>query len=230
MSEVVTKGEFARLRGVTPGRVSQWIADGKIGPEAMEGEGRFARIRVAVATAQLKARLDIGQRFGNGLSTDLTAPVPPEARGGEGGAGPAPFAAHGSSEAPPAQGALDGLLSGAAAVDLFDVQIRKEKLVEIQARKPPAGDGRCARGRAAGGPDGGPGRGHEGGRQGALGLRRRRARARGQDRRPLRRAAAGRAAPDADGLRRHAGRGGPRRSGNRPSRSRKRWRSTRSTS
>jgi hypothetical protein len=37
----------------------------------LEGEGRYARIRVEVANAQLRANLDISQQLGNGLTTDL---------------------------------------------------------------------------------------------------------------------------------------------------------------
>lgn len=68
----VSKGEFAVMRGVSPGRVSQWIREGKIGADALVGQGRFARIHVGRATAQLRERLDLGQLLGNGITTDLT--------------------------------------------------------------------------------------------------------------------------------------------------------------
>lgn len=72
MSEpTASKGEFARLINVSAGRISQMIAEGKIGPEALEGEGRNARIRVDVARRQIADRTDIGQRLGNGLDTQL---------------------------------------------------------------------------------------------------------------------------------------------------------------
>lgn len=70
---VVSKGDFARLIGVSPGRVSQYISEGKIKPDALDGEGVRAKIIVAVATAQLRASLDIGQRLGNGIATRLDA-------------------------------------------------------------------------------------------------------------------------------------------------------------
>lgn len=77
-SQIVRKSEFAEMRGVSPGRVTQWITAGHIGPEALVGEGRAARIRVDVATAQLRERLDVNQRFGlNGLPTRLDAALPP---------------------------------------------------------------------------------------------------------------------------------------------------------
>lgn len=69
--QVLTKGDFAREVGVSPGRVSQWIAEGKIGPDALEGEGRTARIIVERAMAQIRVRRDPGQALGNGLGTRL---------------------------------------------------------------------------------------------------------------------------------------------------------------
>jgi hypothetical protein len=69
---IVSKKELAALLNVSHVRVSQWIAAGQIGREAIVGEGRFARINVGVATAHLRERLDPSQRFGlNGLSTRL---------------------------------------------------------------------------------------------------------------------------------------------------------------
>ena len=75
--QIVRKSEFAALRGVSAGRVSQWIAEGKISGPALVGEGRSAQINVAVATQQLRASLDISQRFGlNGVSTRLGEETP----------------------------------------------------------------------------------------------------------------------------------------------------------
>ncbi|WP_449255177.1 hypothetical protein [Bosea sp. (in: a-proteobacteria)] len=74
-----TKSEFARRCNVSPGRVSQWIASGQIGPDAIAGEGRSATIKVDRALAQLRRRLDVNQRFGNGLTTRLDAgPAQPQ--------------------------------------------------------------------------------------------------------------------------------------------------------
>jgi hypothetical protein len=76
MSELLPKGRFAERIGVSPGRISQMIAEGKIGPEAIEGDGPRAKIRVDVALAHLKQRLDPNQRFGlNGITTRLDQPV-----------------------------------------------------------------------------------------------------------------------------------------------------------
>ena len=66
MDDVVSKQTFAELIGVTPARLSQYLAEGRIGGDALVGVGRHARINVAVAQAQLKARLDITQRIANG--------------------------------------------------------------------------------------------------------------------------------------------------------------------
>ena len=67
----ISKSEFERRRNVTPGRVTQWITAGKIDGRAIVGEGRCARIYEPVAIAQLNERIDVGQRFGNGLGTNL---------------------------------------------------------------------------------------------------------------------------------------------------------------
>lgn len=75
---VVSKSEFAAMCNVTPAAVANWIARGKIGPEALVGAGRSARIDVDVAIKHLQERLDVNQRFGlNGVGTklDLAAPL-----------------------------------------------------------------------------------------------------------------------------------------------------------
>jgi DNA-binding transcriptional regulator YdaS (Cro superfamily) len=71
-SDLVTKGEFAKLVGVSASRVSQWIKEGKLYGDALHGEGRLAKIRVAVALSQLRRTLDVSQRLGNGFTTDLS--------------------------------------------------------------------------------------------------------------------------------------------------------------
>lgn len=68
---VLSKSDFAREANVTPGRVSQWIAEGKIGHDAIDGEGRSAKIIVDVALAQIRSRRDVGQSLGNGLQTRI---------------------------------------------------------------------------------------------------------------------------------------------------------------
>ncbi|MBS0363687.1 MAG: hypothetical protein JSR98_20115 [Proteobacteria bacterium] len=73
---LVTKGEFARRINVSAGRVSQMISEGKIGADAIEGEGRGARIRLELACQQIGQRTDMGQRLGNGAATQLFAEMP----------------------------------------------------------------------------------------------------------------------------------------------------------
>lgn len=63
---IITKGEYAKHRGVTPGAVSQWIANRKISGAALVGVGRLARINVEVADRQLAATLDMGQQLARG--------------------------------------------------------------------------------------------------------------------------------------------------------------------
>lgn len=75
--DIVRKGEFAAICNVTPGRVSQWIKEGKIHGGALVGRGRDQRVRVSLAQAQLRQVLDISQRFGNGLTTRLDPPARP---------------------------------------------------------------------------------------------------------------------------------------------------------
>jgi hypothetical protein len=58
--DMVTKGRFAVLAGVSQARVSQYLTDGQISGEAIVGSGHRARIWVAVAMEQLRRNLDAG--------------------------------------------------------------------------------------------------------------------------------------------------------------------------
>jgi hypothetical protein len=62
--DIVTKGRFAVLAGVSQARVSQYLTDGQISGEAIVGSGHRARIRVAVAMEQLRRNLDVSQHLG----------------------------------------------------------------------------------------------------------------------------------------------------------------------
>lgn len=73
MQGAVSKGEFAALIGVSPGRISQYLAEGKISPAALQGVGRSAKIIVEQAKADLRLTLDVSQRLGNGIETRLDA-------------------------------------------------------------------------------------------------------------------------------------------------------------
>lgn len=74
MPELLSKGDFAKLINVSAGRVSQYISEGKLSGDALDGEGRRAKIRVVPALAQLRMKLDVGQMMGNGLDTRISAP------------------------------------------------------------------------------------------------------------------------------------------------------------
>jgi hypothetical protein len=121
MQGAVSKGEFAALIGVTPGRVSQYLAEGKISAKALQGVGRNAKIIVEQAKADLRLTLDVGQRLGNGIETRLDA---------------APIAA------PPAAGVSAPTLEFDASASAgttppprlggLDEQIKQAKLEQIQ--------------------------------------------------------------------------------------------------
>ncbi|SHN86749.1 hypothetical protein [Bradyrhizobium erythrophlei] len=67
----ISKVAFADAVGVSPGRVSQWIADGKIHGDALVGTGRKARIRGAIAVEQLKMKLDLDHRVRSSTKAQL---------------------------------------------------------------------------------------------------------------------------------------------------------------
>ena len=113
----LSKGEFAAEIGVSPGRVSQMIAEGKIGPEALAGSGRTARIRVEIAKHQIAVRRDPGQALGNGLGTRVDSPVL--------------TAPENLDDAAGMRMAADVPTMGG---DSFDAQFKREKLAEIQRR------------------------------------------------------------------------------------------------
>ena len=71
---VETKGAFAARCNVSAGRVSQWIAAGKIRPTSLDGEGRSAKVVVEAALADLRRTLDVSQSVGlNGFTTKLNS-------------------------------------------------------------------------------------------------------------------------------------------------------------
>ncbi len=72
----LAKGDFAREMNLSPGRISQMIKEGIIGPDAITPAGRIV---VELAKAQIAARRHVGQALGNGLGTNIVgAPaVPP---------------------------------------------------------------------------------------------------------------------------------------------------------
>lgn len=74
----MAKGDFASHIGVSAGRVSQYIAAGIIGSDAISGEGRSARIIVERAVEQIAARRNVSQSLGNGLTTRINFEPPSE--------------------------------------------------------------------------------------------------------------------------------------------------------
>jgi excisionase family DNA binding protein len=62
---MITASELATRLGVSRGRVSQMVAEGKL-DGCFKGEGRARRFDPQLAAAALNQRLDIGQQVGNG--------------------------------------------------------------------------------------------------------------------------------------------------------------------
>lgn len=78
MKTIVTKGEYARLKGRAPSCISNWIAEGKITPAALVGEGIRARVWVERADADLNRNLDLGQQLAQAQPALSAAPPHPE--------------------------------------------------------------------------------------------------------------------------------------------------------
>jgi hypothetical protein len=106
--DLLSKGDFARHIGVTPGRVSQMISSGMIGADALAGEGRSARVVVAKAVEQIRRRRDVGQSLGNGLLTRL--------------------------DATPAEASAEGLAAAIKPPDDTAEKIQLQRLEEMQRR------------------------------------------------------------------------------------------------
>lgn len=122
LPETCTKGEFAALCNVSGAAVSQWIRTGKITPDALVGGGRSARIRPALAMAQVNQRRDVSQALGNGSKTRLR---PAEPTSGAGALTTLPLAP--PSASPTSAPAADRL-------DPVEERIKQEKLDEIARR------------------------------------------------------------------------------------------------
>jgi hypothetical protein len=112
---------------VTPGRVSQYIAEGKIFGPALSGEGRSAQIVVEVAKAQLLRRLDKAHRVANGFATRLGEATP---------AAPPTITAVPTPPSPPvapaASPAVPPFSPGGAGGGVVD-EIQREKLRQMRA-------------------------------------------------------------------------------------------------
>lgn len=136
---IVTKGRFAEISGVSAGRVSQWIAEGKISGPALVGEGRSARISVAHAQQQLRRSLDASQRFGgNGIGTRLgggsPAPtMPPPVRDADIAAPSDPQIA--SPQPPPSFPAFDAIEDKIKREKLFQEQSKSRRMLEEERER-----------------------------------------------------------------------------------------------
>lgn len=113
---IVSKSQYAVLKNVTPGRVTQWISERKIDHTALVGEGRSAKINVRAADECLRRNLDISQRLGNGIGTKLSAPPTAAAQ-------PALPIAEAPAPAP---------LPITSPADPIEEQIKREKLEGLQ--------------------------------------------------------------------------------------------------
>ncbi|WP_248447261.1 hypothetical protein [Sinorhizobium meliloti] len=124
-AETMTKGAFAAHIGVSAGRISQYIAEGKIYGEALEGDGRSAKIRPAIARQQLQKTLEPSQRFGaNGVAILKSAAAQPALR----------LASSDSASAPPPRlNFTDDVADQLAAERLRQQQITTARLEREEA-------------------------------------------------------------------------------------------------
>lgn len=76
---LVSKGEFARRKERAPSAVSNWIADGKISPAAIVGEGHRAKIWVERAELDLARNLDPSQQDSQAKPITVAVGAPPAA-------------------------------------------------------------------------------------------------------------------------------------------------------
>ncbi len=123
--ETMTKGAFAAHIGVSAGRISQYIAEGKIYGDALEGDGRSAKIRPAIARQQLQKTLEPSQRFGaNGAAVLKPPAVQPNLQLAPSDAAPAP---------PPRLTFTDDVADQLAAERLRQQQITTARLEREEA-------------------------------------------------------------------------------------------------
>jgi DNA-binding transcriptional regulator YdaS (Cro superfamily) len=116
----VSKGEFAELIGVSPGRVSQYIAERKIFGDAIEGEGRRARIRADVARSQLLKTLEPSQRLGANGALMRSGP-----------SSELPFAPPSPLQTPPKPASADDVMRDELAAE----RLKQQRLKTAQAER-----------------------------------------------------------------------------------------------
>jgi hypothetical protein len=86
LKTVVTKGEFAQRHSRSPAWVSNMIAEGKITPEALIGDGVRARIWVERADADLAGSLDPSQQAAQARPIQVSIPFERESAAASEGA------------------------------------------------------------------------------------------------------------------------------------------------
>lgn len=134
----ISRAEFARRRNVSSGRVTQWIAEGKIPGSALDGTGPGSRIYETPAVAALRQKLDVSQRTGNGVSTNLVL---------NGGAPAAPpvLPDNPTASAPSAESLALRPAPTIPDVDPVDEQIKRERLESLQRANRKAAEDEAAR-------------------------------------------------------------------------------------
>lgn len=144
---VESKTAFAARCNVDKSAVSHWIDSGRIDSAALVGEGRGAQVRVAVALEQLRRRLDISQRLGNGLSTRLDNDAPaPNGNGRKiSPLAPSPADEGGEGAALAADAPIAAAQPAAPRVDTIEDQIKRERLEGIQRQNRKLAEDEAAR-------------------------------------------------------------------------------------
>lgn len=77
---LMSKGEYARYKERAPSAVSNWIAEGRLVPPAIIGEGQRAKVWVEEADRQLAEGLDPSQQNAQARPIE---PTPPAGSGGK---------------------------------------------------------------------------------------------------------------------------------------------------
>ncbi|KZL02277.1 MULTISPECIES: hypothetical protein [unclassified Pseudovibrio] len=141
MTRLVSKSEFARECDVSPARVSQWINEGKISPDAIVGEGRRAKINADLAVQQVYSRRDVGQSLGNGKDTQLANDTTQHTPAAQAQPAPVQHAMKLEGEVPAprpsasANGALDETKKDADAIQRFKrLKLEREAEDDLEER------------------------------------------------------------------------------------------------
>uniref|UniRef100_UPI003BAA13C9 hypothetical protein n=1 Tax=Stappia sp. TaxID=1870903 RepID=UPI003BAA13C9 len=122
----VSAAEFARLRGVHRSQVTRYVKDGKISGDALVPSGRGVKIRVKLAMAQLRERLDIGQQIGNGIDARTSL----EGEEGDGRPGAEPVQSEGALFADGRE--VPGSRAAPGRGPSIEEQIKRERLRSVQ--------------------------------------------------------------------------------------------------